>query len=270
MLALTMPAHCHSIGVVMYSLEDKVVIVTGASSGIGRAATLLFASVGAHVIAAARRTQALAEVRAQAAALRGSVVDIPGDVTQEDFHSRLVDAAIGRFGRLDGAFNNAGTLGVSAPIERIRLGDWAKTLDTNLTSAMLAARAQIPEMAAKGGGSIVYTGSFVGVTAGLPAMAAYAASKAGLLGLVRVLAVEAAASNVRVNAIVSGGVDTPMGRAAATSPDTMSFVQNLHATKRIAYPEEIAQAAMFLLSDAASFITGAPIPVDGGVSINRT
>jgi len=265
-----MPARCRSIGVVMFSLEDKVIIVTGANSGIGRAATLLFASVGAHVIAVARRTQALAEVRAQAAALPGSVVDVPGDVTHEDFHARLAESAIERFGRLDGAFNNAGTLGVSAPIGEIDLRDWAKTIDTNLTSAMLAARAQIPQIAATGGGAIVYTGSFVGISAGLPAMSAYAASKAGLLGLVRVLAVEAAASNVRINAIVSGGVDTPMGRAAANSPDTMSFVQNLHAMKRIANPDEIARAAMFLLSDAASFITGAPVPVDGGVSINRT
>ena len=251
----------------MFSIQDKVIIVTGASSGIGRAAALLFASQGAHVVASARRSNELALLREQAKSFSGSIVDEPGDVTDEACHVRLVETAVRRFGCLNGAFNNAGTLGTSCPITQMTREDWAVTLDTSLTSAMLAAKAQIPAMR-NTGGSIVFTGSFVGVSKGMPAMSAYAASKAGLVGLVQVLAVEAASAGVRVNTIASGGVDTPMGRAAADTPEAMEFVRGLHALNRIASPEEIARVALFLLSDAASFVTGASISADGGAAIN--
>lgn len=127
-------------------------------------------------------------------------------------------------------------------------------------------------MIARGGGSLVFTSSFVGHTAGFPGMAAYAASKAGLIGLVQSLAVELGARGVRVNALLPGGTDTPSNVAnlPSASPETRGFVEGLHALKRMAQPAEIAEAALYLASDAASFVTGTALLVDGGVSISRT
>ena len=125
-------------------------------------------------------------------------------------------------------------------------------------------------MVARGGGSLIFTSTFVGHTVGFPGMAAYAASKAGLIGLTQVLAAEYGPQGIRVNAILPGGTDTPMGHSVADTPDTIAFVENLHALKRIARPEEIARSVLHLASDAASFMTGAAVMVDGGVSIMRT
>jgi NAD(P)-dependent dehydrogenase (short-subunit alcohol dehydrogenase family) len=125
-------------------------------------------------------------------------------------------------------------------------------------------------MIARGGGSLVFTSTFVGHTVGFPGMGAYAASKAGMIGLVQVIAAEFGAKGIRANAILPGGTDTPMGRAVANTPELRAFVENLHALKRIAAPAEIARSVLHLASDAASFITGAAILVDGGVSVART
>ena len=125
-------------------------------------------------------------------------------------------------------------------------------------------------MVARGGGSLIFTSTFVGHTVGFPGMAAYAASKAGVIGLMQVLAVEYGPKGVRANAILAGGTDTPMGQSVADTPESKAFVEGLHALKRIARPEEIAHAALHLASDAASFMTGAAVAVDGGISINRT
>jgi NAD(P)-dependent dehydrogenase (short-subunit alcohol dehydrogenase family) len=192
-----------------------------------------------------------------------------GDVKDEAVAHALVESAVGRFGGLDIAFNNAGTLGAIGATTEVATQAWRDTIDTNLTSAFLAAKYQLPAMLTRGGGSMVFTSSFVGYTAGLPQMAAYAASKAGLIGLTQALAVEFALRGIRVNTL-PGGTDTPMGRTAASTPEAMVFVRGLHALKRIAAPEEIAQSALYLASDASSFTTGTALLVDGGVSINRT
>jgi NAD(P)-dependent dehydrogenase (short-subunit alcohol dehydrogenase family) len=156
------------------------------------------------------------------------------------------------------------------PVYDLSLSGWRETLDTNLTSAFLGAKYQIPAMIARGGGSIIFTSTFVGHTLGFPGMAAYAASKAGIVGLTRVLAAEFGAKAIRANAILSGGVDTPMGRVVVNTPEARSFVESLHALKRITSPEEIARSALYLASDASSFVTGTAFAVDGGVSITRT
>jgi NAD(P)-dependent dehydrogenase (short-subunit alcohol dehydrogenase family) len=122
-------------------------------------------------------------------------------------------------------------------------------------------------MLKRGGGSLIFTSSFVGYTAGLSGMAAYAASKAGLIGLVKVLAVEYGELGLRVNALLPGGTDTPMGRSVANSPEALAFVSKLHALKRIASPAEIAKAAVFLASEASSFVTGTAFLADGGASV---
>lgn len=253
-------------------LAGKVAIVSGASSGIGRAAALLFAQQGARLIVTARRAAELQALEAEIAATGGTAAAIAGDVRDDGHAHALVAAAQELYGGLDIAFNNAGTTGVMAPVADLAPADWQDSLDSNLTAAFLAARHQAPALQARGGGSLIFTGSFVGHTAGMPGMAAYAAAKAGLVGLVQCLAVELGAQGVRVNALLPGGTDTAMNvaRAPGAGPGVLAFVQALHALKRLAEPEEIARAALFLASDAASFVTGTAMLADGGASISRT
>jgi NAD(P)-dependent dehydrogenase (short-subunit alcohol dehydrogenase family) len=252
----------------MNELRDKVAIVTGASSGIGRATAKLFAQAGAKVVVAARRKPELDLLVHEIAGDGGMAVALAGDVQDEGYACALVDKARSEFGGLDVAFNNAGTLGEMGAVTDISLQGWSTTLSTNLTAAFLGAKHQIPAMH-EHGGSIIFTSTFVGYTAGLPGMAAYAASKAGLIGLTQVLAAEYGPRGIRVNAILPGGTDTPMGAAVAHTPEARSYVAGLHALKRIATPEEIARTVLYLASDAASFTTGAALLVDGGVSICR-
>lgn len=254
----------------MFALSNKVAIVTGASSGIGYATAKLFASEGAKLVVAARRQPELDALVNEIAQAGGHAVALAGDVKDEAFAKALVELATARFGGLDVAFNNAGTLGEMGATPSLSVSAWEHTIRTNLTSAFLAAKYQIPAMLDRHGGSVIFTSSFVGYTVGLPGMAAYAASKAGLIGLTQVLAAEYGAQGIRVNALVPGGTDTPMVRTFATTPEILAFVQGLYALKRIAAPEEIAQSALYLASDASSFTTGSALRADGGVSINRT
>jgi NAD(P)-dependent dehydrogenase (short-subunit alcohol dehydrogenase family) len=254
----------------MQQLTDKVAIITGASSGIGRAAARLFAAEGARLVLVARRRPELEALAAEIAATGGEAVVAAGDVRDEATAEAAVAAAVARVGRHDIAFNNAGTMGAAAPTPDIDPAVWRAVVDVNLTGAFFAARHQIPAMRAAGGGALVFTSTFVGHTVGFPGMAAYAASKAGVVGLVQVIAAECGADGIRANALLPGGTDTPMGREAAPTPEARQFVASLHALKRLAEPEEIARAALWLASDAASFVTGTALRVDGGVSITRT
>ncbi|NVB39438.1 SDR family oxidoreductase [Pseudenhygromyxa sp. WMMC2535] len=253
----------------MHTLSNKVAIITGASSGIGRAAALLFARAGAALVLGARRAAELDALVEHIEAEGGRAAAVPGDLCDESFAAALVDTAERRFGGLDLAFNNAGTLGALAPAHELSLSDWRATLAVNLDGAFCCARHQIPALLRRGGGSLTFTSSFVGPQVGFANMAAYAAAKAGLSGLVRVLAVELGRQGIRANAILSGGVDTPLGATVANSPEARAHVEGLHALGRIAAPEEIARVALFLASDAASFVTGSMVSADGGVSISR-
>ena len=174
----------------MQLLAGKVAIVTGASSGIGYAAAALFARHGAKVIAAARRSAELRQLVEAVTGEGGTARACSGDVRDEGFVKGLVDTAIGEFGGLDVAFNNAGTVGDLGSVTAMSLANWEGVVATNLTSAFLAAKHQLPALAARGGGSLIFTSTFVGYTVGIPGMAAYAASKAGLVGLTQVLASE--------------------------------------------------------------------------------
>ncbi|KAB2668296.1 SDR family oxidoreductase [Brucella tritici] len=250
-------------------LESKTIIVTGASSGIGAAAALLFASEGANVVLGARRSgelEALAKTIKQA---NGRAVLLVGDVKDEGYADALVDLATKEFGRLDGAFNNAGIVGTMGPVPDMEIGNWNDVMEVNLTAAFFAAKAQIPAVKKQGGGSIVFTSSFVGYSnGGMPGMGAYAASKAGLIGLVQSLASDHAVEGIRVNALLPGGTITPAGGEG--NPGVMEFIANLHPMKRMASAKEIAQAALFLLSDRSSFMTGSPMIADGGISVRLT
>lgn len=256
----------------MKALANKVAVVTGASSGIGLATALLFAKEGAEVVVNARRKNELDALVTRIRAAGGEAVAVAGDAKHEELAKSLVDTAVFHYGGLDVAFNNVGAAGAMEPVTQLSLEVWRETLDTNLTSAFLAAKHQVPALLERGGGSLIFTSSFVGHSAGMPGMAAYAAGKAGLIGLVQVLATEWGAKNIRANAILPGGTDTPanIANAPGASPETRAFVEGLHALKRMASPLEIAQAALFLASDASSFVTGTATRVDGGVSISRT
>ncbi len=254
----------------MSSLSNKVAIVTGASSGIGYATAKLFAREGAKVLVAARRQTMLEKLVEEISLGGGHAVAFPGDVQDETFAKALVDFAKAEFGGLDVAFNNAGTLGRIGTSLELPLSEWEDTIKTNLTGAFLGAKYQVPAMLNRGGGSLIFTSTFVGYTVGLPGMVGYAASKAGLIGLTQTLASEFGNKGIRVNALLPGGTDTPMGRIFANSPESLAFVEGLHALKRIANPDEIAKAALYLASEASSFTTGTALLVDGGISINRT
>jgi NAD(P)-dependent dehydrogenase (short-subunit alcohol dehydrogenase family) len=158
------------------------------------------------------------------------------------------------------------------PIVELDEDGWRETIDTNLTGAFLGAKYQSAAMLGRGGGALIFTSSFVGTTVGFPGMAAYAAAKAGLTGLAQVIAAEFGPRGIRANVLLPGGIDTPSNivNAPGATPETRAFVEGLHALKRLGRPEEIAAAALFLASDASSFMTGATMLVDGGVSITRT
>lgn len=247
-------------------LADKTLIVTGASSGIGAAAARLFASEGANVVLAARRSDELRLIAEDITRGGGSAVYHAGDVLDQDYAGSLTELALRRFGSLHGAFNNAGVVGDMLAIPEMSFDNWNRVISTNLTSAFWAAKAQVPVLKERGGGSIVFTSSFVGFSnGGLPGMAAYAASKAGLNGFVQSLAAEHASEGIRINALLPGGTVTPAGGEG--NPEALKFVSDLHPMKRMASALEIAQAALFLLSDRSQFMTGSPMIVDGGMSV---
>lgn len=244
----------------MAILRDKVAIVTGASSGIGRATAMLFASEGAAVVVNARTGAALDEVVAAIMNKGGRARAVAGDVADEDTQVALVKTAQTAFGGLDVAFNNAGLVGAVKPLAEITLEEWNQVLSVNLTAAFLGARHQVPALLERGGGTLVFTSSFVGTSVGLSGMAAYAAAKAGLMGLVKGLTADYAAQGVRANALLPGGVDTAMAGDTAQR----EWAAGLHALKRIARPEEIAQAALFLAGPMSSFVVGSALFADGG------
>jgi NAD(P)-dependent dehydrogenase (short-subunit alcohol dehydrogenase family) len=254
----------------MPRLQNKVALITGASAGIGRATATLFAAEGAALVLGARRKAELDSLVAEIEAAGGQAVALAGDVRSEDYAAALVDRALTRFGRLDVAFNNAGVLGEAGPSTGVSEAGWNDALAINLTGAFLGAKHQIAAMLKTGGGSVIFTSTFVGHTVGFPGVAAYAASKSGLIGLTQALAAEFGPHGVRVNAILPGAVETDMYRGMNDTADKQAFVTNLHALKRVAKPAELARAVLYLASDDSSFVSGTASLVDGGLSINRT
>ena len=246
----------------MTLLNGKVAIITGASSGIGRAIAQMFAAQGAAVVLTARNRDALERVAEDIRGKGGRACSVVGDVVQADTHERCVAAAMSEFGGLDIAVNNAGMVGPLKPLADVSPEEWHQTLDTNLTAAYLGARTQIPPMLRRGSGSIIFTSSFVGTSVGLPGMATYGTSKAALMGLVKGITADYASRGIRANALLPGGTETAM----AGDSRQKEWAAGLHAMKRIAQPEEIASAALFLASSMSSFVTGSALLCDGGNS----
>ncbi|HYD37743.1 MAG TPA: SDR family oxidoreductase [Allosphingosinicella sp.] len=247
-------------------LADKIAIVTGAGSGIGRASAIRFAAEGAKVICADLKGQ-----DETAAAIGGSALAALADAGSEDDVQDLVQTALERFGGLDVFFANAGISGGLASIFEQGVEDWQEILRVNLISPSLAIRYAAPPMKENGGGSIICTASVAGLRAGAGGPA-YSASKAGVINLVRVAATQLAGANIRVNAICPGLIETGMTRPVyeyARARGKEALIGHLNPLKRGGLPDEIAAAALFLASDEASYVNGHALVVDGGLSVSH-
>jgi NAD(P)-dependent dehydrogenase (short-subunit alcohol dehydrogenase family) len=245
-------------------LEGKSILITGAASGIGRAAAALFAGYGAKLTLVDREADALTAVAGDTGGIA-----VAADVTDAAALARAVATAISTHGRLDGAFNNAGVEQAGAamiPLGDYPVADFDRVFGVNARGVLLSMQAELPAMTR--GGAIVNTASVMGWLAA-PGMAAYVASKHAVVGLTRTAALDYAAAGIRVNAILPGAVETPMltERAFKANPGYAEMATALHPLGRMAQPEEIAEAAAWLLSDKASFVTGHALAVDGGFSV---
>jgi NAD(P)-dependent dehydrogenase (short-subunit alcohol dehydrogenase family) len=247
-------------------LAGKVAIVVGASSGFGRAAADLFALNGAAVVLAARRADLLQDAVERIRSSGGEAVAIGTDVLLEADLDRLVAQAFERFGGLDIMFNNAGTQ-LFKNADETTAEEWDRVLGVNLRGTWLGCKHAIPVMRRNGGGAIINTSSIY-ATAGVPAQAAYAASKGAVLSLTRQLAIELAPARIRVNCLCPGWIDTEYARnwfAGQSDPDAAwQATLAAYPLGRPGEPVEAAQAALFLASDEASFVTGQALYVDGG------
>jgi NAD(P)-dependent dehydrogenase (short-subunit alcohol dehydrogenase family) len=245
--------------------KDKVVLITGATSGIGRATAQAFAGEGAQVMFCGRREQLGQEVAAAIKKSGGVARYLRADVREPDQIEAFVQACLQEFGRIDIAFNNAGVEGKLAEMHTLSLQDWETVMNTNLRGVWLSMKAEITQMRKQGGGAIVNTSSVQGLAAN-PGFTPYTASKHGILGLTKTAALENAQHNIRVNAIAPGPIDTAMtDRTLVGAPITKAQLANRVPVKRIGRPEEIAQVVMWLASNEAPFVTGAFLNVDGGV-----
>jgi NAD(P)-dependent dehydrogenase (short-subunit alcohol dehydrogenase family) len=244
--------------------DGKVAVVTGAASGIGRASSRLFAERGARVVVADIDTGGGEETVKLIARDGGQARFVETDVGSPEAVEALVAAAVDGYGRLDFAHNNAGIPGAGLPIPEYPLDEWYRGLDVMLSGVFLGMRYEIPAILASGGGAIVNTASGAGLI-GFPGMAAYVAAKHGVIGLTKTAALEFGAQGVRINAICPGTAQSRMVNDwLQGSEERMAEVAALHPIGRIADPAEIAEAAVWLCSDAASFMLGAALPVDGG------
>jgi len=249
----------------MKTLDGKIALVTGGSSGIGRAAALLFAREGAKVVIADVLEEGSEETVQMVKKSGGEATFFNTDVSKSNEVEALIRKTVESYGRLDCAFNNAGIGGGRAPTAKCTEEEWERVISVNLKGVWLCMKYEIPQMLEQGGGAIVNTSSVAGVV-GFEGTPAYVASKHGVVGLTKAAALEYATSGIRVNAVCPGVIRTPMiDRIVAARPNMAEVYRTMHPIGRLGEAEEIAEAAMWLCSDAASFVTGHCMVVDGGL-----
>ncbi|HTW86945.1 MAG TPA: SDR family oxidoreductase [Candidatus Binataceae bacterium] len=251
----------------MGRLDGKVAVISGAASGIGRAAAIRFAAEGAALVIADLNAEGGAEVTRECISAGGRAVFQPTNVEQESDIKAAIDRAGTEFGRLDVMYNNAGLGGAVGPIEETTLENWDRTMAILLRSVFLGMKHAIPVMRAQGGGSIISTASVAGFMAGAPH--AYSTAKAGVINLTRSVAMQVGKDRIRVNCICPGLINTPLvyNHIPGGAPVAAEFFAKTQPIPRIGKPEDIAAMALFLASDESEWITGAAMIVDGGIAL---
>src|SRR6202030_1590258 len=245
-------------------MDTPIVLITGALTGIGRATALAFAKQGARIVVAGRRDEAGQNLVAELRRLDAEAEYVKADVRHEDDVRNLVDKTVARFGRLDVAVNAAGTEGKPGPVTEQSAESYAATFDTNVLGTLLSMKHELRVMLPKGSGSIVNVSSAYG-SVGAPGASVYVGSKHAVEGMTKSAALEVAETGVRVNVVAPGTTDTGMLTRFTNTDENKAALVSTVPVKRLATPEEIANVIVFVASAKASYMTGASIPVDGGM-----
>jgi NAD(P)-dependent dehydrogenase (short-subunit alcohol dehydrogenase family) len=248
----------------MVAMNSPVVLITGALTGIGRAAAMIFAKKGARVVVSGRRDKQGQELVEELQGLGAEAIFVHTDVRKEDDVRNVVEQTVKRFGRLDVAVNNAGTEGVPGLVTEQTAESYAATFDTNVLGVLLSMKHELEVMVPQGSGSIVNVSSAYGHV-GAAGASVYVASKHAVEGLTKSAALEVAGTGVRVNVVAPGTTDTGMLNRFTNTAENKEALVSTVPVKRPAAPEEVAQVIAFVASENASYMTGASIPVDGGM-----
>lgn len=248
----------------MKPLDGKVALVTGAASGIGREGASAFARAGAKVVVSDINVSDGKETASMIRYSGGEAIFVKANVAEQDEVRHLVEKAVDTYGRLDCAFNNAGIEGDTAPCVECKTENWHLTIAINLTGVFYCCKAEITEMLKGGGGAIVNMSSVAGLV-GFRNIPAYTAAKHGVNGLTKQIALDYAKENIRVNSVCPGVIQTPMiDRFTGGDPEVRKSMEATEPVGRLGDPREVAEAVVWLCTDAASFVTGINMPVDGG------
>lgn len=247
----------------MKLLEDKVAIITGAASGIGKAIALLYAKEGGKVVVSDIDVDNGNKVVREIEGNGGEAIFVKADTSKPEDHENLIGKSIEKYGKLDIAVNNAGIGGPLVPIGEYPVDGWEKVIGINLSGVFYGLRYQIPAMLKSAGGSVINMASILG-SVGTPGAAGYVASKHGVVGLTKAAALDYAAQNIRVNAIGPGYIYTNLVNEETMGKEGIETLVKLHPVDRLGEAEEVAELALWLASEKSSFVTGSYYPIEGG------